>query len=158
MSTGGNRKHGLPTCGGKFTKASLGGYVMKDFSSCIGEIEHFHHKLAFDHYTWVAITNPTAPTPDWRDAVKKTVMRQVKALGVCNESTCLGPYLVHLYHHFHEMKNEQREEPKKWKALEKPVPDSKTKRKKKRRRKQRGSPLMQHGSEKQAGASCLTRG
>ncbi|KAL2633238.1 hypothetical protein R1flu_004717 [Riccia fluitans] len=59
--------------------------------------EHFqHNQLAFYHYAWLAIMDPTAPTPDWEDAVEKAVTRQVKALGVCNESTCLVPYLVHL--------------------------------------------------------------
>ncbi|KAL2631480.1 hypothetical protein R1flu_016166 [Riccia fluitans] len=90
--------------------------------------EHFqHNQLAFYHYAWVAIKDPTAPTLDWGDAMEKTVVRQVKALGVCNEATCLGLYLVHLYSHFHEMDNEQKEESKKRKAQEHTVFDSKTK-------------------------------
>ncbi|KAL2632939.1 hypothetical protein R1flu_004418 [Riccia fluitans] len=76
--------------------------------------EHFqHNQLAFYHYAWVAINDPTAPTPNWGDAVEKTVSRQIKALGVCNEATCLGPYLAHLYNHFHEMDNEEKEDSKK---------------------------------------------
>ncbi|KAL2603267.1 hypothetical protein R1flu_017255 [Riccia fluitans] len=43
--------------------------------------------------------------------------RQIKALGVCNEATCLGLYLAHLYIHFHKMDNEEKEDSKKWKAL-----------------------------------------
>ncbi|KAL2641466.1 hypothetical protein R1flu_009053 [Riccia fluitans] len=59
--------------------------------------EHFQHNLlAFYHHAWVAIINPTAPTPDWDDVVEKIVSRQIKALGVCNEATCIGPYLAHL--------------------------------------------------------------
>ncbi|KAL2624423.1 hypothetical protein R1flu_008668 [Riccia fluitans] len=69
--------------------------------------EHFqHNQLAFYHYTWVAIKDPTAPMPDWGDAMEKTMVRQVKALGVCNEATCLGPYLTHMYSHFHKTNNE----------------------------------------------------
>ncbi|KAL2632927.1 hypothetical protein R1flu_004406 [Riccia fluitans] len=64
--------------------------------------EHFQHNLlAFYHHAWAAITNPAAPTPDWGNAIEKTVSRQIKALGVCNEATCIGPYLAHLYSHFH---------------------------------------------------------
>ncbi|KAL2621372.1 hypothetical protein R1flu_001577 [Riccia fluitans] len=38
--------------------------------------EHFQHNLlAFYHYTWEAITNPAAPTPDWGNALEKTVSR-----------------------------------------------------------------------------------
>ncbi|KAL2653008.1 hypothetical protein R1flu_021136 [Riccia fluitans] len=73
--------------------------------------EHFQHNLlALYHYAWVAINDPAAPTPDWGDAVEKTVSRQIKGLGVCNEATCLGPYLMHLYNHFHEMDVEEKEE------------------------------------------------
>ncbi|KAL2623967.1 hypothetical protein R1flu_008212 [Riccia fluitans] len=69
--------------------------------------EHFlHNLLAFYHYTWVAINDPAAPTLDWGDIVEKTVSKQIKALEVYNEATCLGPYLAHLYNHFHEMENE----------------------------------------------------
>ncbi|KAL2619918.1 hypothetical protein R1flu_000123 [Riccia fluitans] len=68
----------------------------------------------------------TAPTPDWGDVVEKTVTRQTKALGVCNEATCLGPYLAHLYNHFHEMDNEEKEDSKKRKALIQTVSDSNT--------------------------------
>ncbi|KAL2642538.1 hypothetical protein R1flu_010125 [Riccia fluitans] len=49
--------------------------------------EHFqHNQLSFYHYTWVAINDPNAPTPDWGDAVEKTVSRQIKALGDYNEA------------------------------------------------------------------------
>ncbi|KAL2650120.1 hypothetical protein R1flu_018248 [Riccia fluitans] len=83
------------------------------------KLEHFqHNQLAFYHYAWMVITDPTSPTPDWGDAIEKTVTRQVKALGVCNEPTCLGPYLAHMYLHYYEMPNEKMEEPKKWKACE----------------------------------------
>ncbi|KAL2624132.1 hypothetical protein R1flu_008377 [Riccia fluitans] len=58
--------------------------------------------------------------------MKKMVTRQVKALGVYNEPTCLGPYLVHLYHHFHEMNNKKMEEPKKQKARKQTVSDLET--------------------------------
>ncbi|KAL2623797.1 hypothetical protein R1flu_008042 [Riccia fluitans] len=73
------------------------------------------------------LSDPNAPTPDWRDAVEKTVTRQVKALGVYNEPTCLGPYLAHLCHHFQEMNNEKMEEPKKQKAREQTVSNLETK-------------------------------
>ncbi|KAL2624345.1 hypothetical protein R1flu_008590 [Riccia fluitans] len=90
--------------------------------------EHFqHNQLVFYHYAWVANTDPIALTWDWKDAMKKTVTRQVKALGVCSKSTCLDPYLVHLYCHFQKMDKEQREEPKKRKTLEQSVPDSEIK-------------------------------
>ncbi|KAL2633077.1 hypothetical protein R1flu_004556 [Riccia fluitans] len=80
--------------------------------------EHFQHNLlAFYHYAWVAITNPTTPTSDWGDVVEKTVSRQIKALGVCNKATCIGPYLPHLYSHFHEMDAEEKEDSKKRMAL-----------------------------------------
>ncbi|KAL2608107.1 hypothetical protein R1flu_026680 [Riccia fluitans] len=87
--------------------------------------EHFQQNvLAFYHYAWVAINDPSAPTPDWGDAVEKIVSRQIKALGVCNKATCLGPYLAHLYSHFHEMDVEEKEESKKRKALIQTVSDS----------------------------------
>ncbi|KAL2609027.1 hypothetical protein R1flu_027600 [Riccia fluitans] len=36
--------------------------------------EHFqHNQLAFYHYAWLAILDPTSPMPDWEDAVEKTV-------------------------------------------------------------------------------------
>ncbi|KAL2624385.1 hypothetical protein R1flu_008630 [Riccia fluitans] len=90
--------------------------------------EHFQHNLlAFYHYAWVAINDPTAPTPDWDDAIEKTVSRQIKALGVCNEATCLGSYLVHLYNHFHETDNEEKEDSKKRKVLIQTVSDFDTK-------------------------------
>ncbi|KAL2612802.1 hypothetical protein R1flu_024494 [Riccia fluitans] len=77
-------------------------------------LEHFQlNLLVFYYYAWVAINDPSAPTPDWGDAVEKTVSRQIKALRVCNEATCLGPYLAHLYSHFHEMDVEEKEESKK---------------------------------------------
>ncbi|KAL2644542.1 hypothetical protein R1flu_012129 [Riccia fluitans] len=38
--------------------------------------EHFqYNQLAFYHYAWLAITDPTAPTPDWGDVVEKTMIR-----------------------------------------------------------------------------------
>ncbi|KAL2650836.1 hypothetical protein R1flu_018964 [Riccia fluitans] len=67
------------------------------------------------------------------------VTRQVKGLGVCNEPTCLGPHLTHLYLHFNELKNEKMEEPKKQKTHEKPSPIPI--RRRRRRRKQKVSPL-----------------
>ncbi|KAL2632725.1 hypothetical protein R1flu_004204 [Riccia fluitans] len=42
--------------------------------------------------------------------------RQIKGLGVCNEATCLGPYLAHLYNHFHEMDAKEKEASKKREA------------------------------------------
>ncbi|KAL2611251.1 hypothetical protein R1flu_022943 [Riccia fluitans] len=90
--------------------------------------KHFQHNLlAFYHHAWAAITNPAAPTPDWGDVVEKTVARQIKGLGVCNEATCIGPYLVHLYSHFHEMDAKEREDSKKQKALIQTVSNSDTK-------------------------------
>ncbi|KAL2631379.1 hypothetical protein R1flu_016065 [Riccia fluitans] len=81
--------------------------------------EHFqHNQLAFYHYAWLAIPDPTSPMSDWRDAVEKTDTRQVKGLGVCNEPTCLGPYLAHLYLHFNEWHNEKMEGQHKQKACE----------------------------------------
>ncbi|KAL2645514.1 hypothetical protein R1flu_013101 [Riccia fluitans] len=90
--------------------------------------KHFHHnQLALYHYAWVAIKDPTAPTPDWEDAIEKTMSRQIKVLGVYNEATCLGPYLAHLYSHFHEMDNKEKDDSKTRKALEQTISDSKTK-------------------------------
>ncbi|KAL2612160.1 hypothetical protein R1flu_023852 [Riccia fluitans] len=90
--------------------------------------EHFQHNLlAFYHHAWAAITNPAAPTLDWEDAVEKTVSRQIKGLGVCNEATCLGPYLEHLYSHFHEMDAKEKEASKKRKASIQTISDSDTK-------------------------------
>ncbi|KAL2633134.1 hypothetical protein R1flu_004613 [Riccia fluitans] len=113
-------------------KASPGGYVMKEkmlnVVLALVRLEHFQHNLlAFYHYAWVAINNPIAPTLDWDDVVEKTVSRQIKALGVCNEATCLGLYLAHLYSHFHEMDIEEKEDSKKWKALIQTVSDFDTK-------------------------------
>ncbi|KAL2642515.1 hypothetical protein R1flu_010102 [Riccia fluitans] len=108
-------------------KASLGAYMLNSVLAPV-RLEHFqHNQLAFYHYDWVAIKDPIAPTLDWGDAIEKTMSKQVKALGVCNEATCLGPYLAHLYSHFHEMDNEEEEDTKKWKTLEQTVPDSETK-------------------------------
>ncbi|KAL2653382.1 hypothetical protein R1flu_021510 [Riccia fluitans] len=90
--------------------------------------KHFQHNLlAFYHHTWAAITNLVAPTPNWGDAVEKTVSRQIKALGVCNKATCIGPYLAHLYNHFHEMDAEEKEDSKMHKALIQAVSNSDTK-------------------------------
>ncbi|KAL2641344.1 hypothetical protein R1flu_008931 [Riccia fluitans] len=85
-----------------------------------------HNQLAFYHYAWLGILDPTSHTPDWRNAVEKTMTRQVKGLGVCNEPTCLGPYLTHLYLHFNELHNKKMEGPKKQKAQEQIVTDSDT--------------------------------
>ncbi|KAL2610149.1 hypothetical protein R1flu_028722 [Riccia fluitans] len=91
-------------------------------------LEHFQHNLlAFYHHAWAAITNSDAPTPDWREVVKKTVARQIKSLEVCNEATCLGLYLAHLYSHFHEMDIVEKEASKKRKASIQTVSDSDTK-------------------------------
>ncbi|KAL2629983.1 hypothetical protein R1flu_014669 [Riccia fluitans] len=88
--------------------------------------ERKHNLLAFYHHAWVAITNPATPTPNWGNVVEKTMSRQIKALGVCNEATCIGPYLAHLYSHFHEMDAEEKEDSKKQKALIQTVSDSDT--------------------------------
>ncbi|KAL2635684.1 hypothetical protein R1flu_007163 [Riccia fluitans] len=61
------------------------------------------------------------------DTREKTVSRQIKALGVCNEATCLGHYLAHLYNHFHEMDAEEKEDSKKRKALIQTISDFDTK-------------------------------
>ncbi|KAL2624175.1 hypothetical protein R1flu_008420 [Riccia fluitans] len=75
--------------------------------------EHFQHNmLAFYHYTWVAINDPSALIPDWGDSVEKIMSKKIKALGVCNEATCLGLNLAHLYSHFHEMDVEEEESKK----------------------------------------------
>ncbi|KAL2631923.1 hypothetical protein R1flu_016609 [Riccia fluitans] len=103
-------------------KASPGGYVMKgkvQFTELQllrlvkGDKRQSKSRVFLEQ-------DPTAPTSDWGDAVEKMVTRQVKVLGACNEATCLGPYLAHLYSHFHEMENEQKEDSKKQKALEQP--------------------------------------
>ncbi|KAL2635833.1 hypothetical protein R1flu_007312 [Riccia fluitans] len=52
--------------------------------------------------------------------------QQVKALGVCNEPTCLGPYLAHMYLHYHELHHEKMKEPKKRKAREQAVSNLET--------------------------------
>ncbi|KAL2622992.1 hypothetical protein R1flu_003197 [Riccia fluitans] len=52
--------------------------------------------------------------------------RQIKALGVYNKATCPGLYLAHLYSHFHEMDNKEKEDSKKQKALIQTVSDSET--------------------------------
>ncbi|KAL2654076.1 hypothetical protein R1flu_022204 [Riccia fluitans] len=89
--------------------------------------EHFQHNLlAFYHHAWTAITNPATPTPNWGDVVEKTVSRQIKALGVCNEATCIGLYSAHLYSHFHEMDAEEKDDSKKRKALIQTVTNSDT--------------------------------
>ncbi|KAL2613787.1 hypothetical protein R1flu_025479 [Riccia fluitans] len=89
--------------------------------------KHFQHNLlAFYHHAWAAITNSDAPTLVWGEAVKKTMARQIKSLGVCNEATCLGPYLAHLYSHFHEMDTVEKEASKKRKVAIQTVFDSDT--------------------------------
>ncbi|KAL2634094.1 hypothetical protein R1flu_005573 [Riccia fluitans] len=72
------------------------------------------------------ITNPATPTLDWGDDVEKIVSRQIKSLRVCNEATCLGLYLAHLYSHFHEMDAKEKEASKKHKASIQTVSDSDT--------------------------------
>ncbi|KAL2621630.1 hypothetical protein R1flu_001835 [Riccia fluitans] len=74
-----------------------------------------------------AITKSDVPTPDWDEAVKKTMARQIKSLGVCNEATCLGPYLAHLYSHFQELDLKEKEASKKCKASIQTIFDSDTK-------------------------------
>ncbi|KAL2641802.1 hypothetical protein R1flu_009389 [Riccia fluitans] len=113
-------------------KASSGGYTMKGkmLNVVFAPVrpEHFQHNLlAFYHHVWTAITNPVAPTLDWGDAIEKTVSRHIKGLGVCNEATCLGPYLAHLYNHFQEMDAKEKEASKKRKALIQTISDSDTK-------------------------------
>ncbi|KAL2651503.1 hypothetical protein R1flu_019631 [Riccia fluitans] len=118
-------------------------------------LEHFHYnQLAFFHYAWVAIKDPTAPTPDWGDAVEKTMSRKVKALGVCNEATCLGPYLAHMCSHFHEMDNKEKEDTKKQEALEHTVFDSEIEMEDE---KEPNGESPSHNVEKQVGVSRLTR-
>ncbi|KAL2612563.1 hypothetical protein R1flu_024255 [Riccia fluitans] len=96
-------------------KASPGGYVMK------GKIQFTELQLL---KVVKAITNPDEPTPDWGEAIQKTVARRVKSLGVCNEATCLGPYLAHLYSHFHEMDAVEKEAFKEHKAAIQTVSNS----------------------------------
>ncbi|KAL2642739.1 hypothetical protein R1flu_010326 [Riccia fluitans] len=87
--------------------------------------KHFQHNLlAFYHHARVAITNLNAPTLDWEEIIKKTMARQIKSLGVCNEATCLGPYLAHLYTQFHEMDQQEKEASKKRKASIQTISDS----------------------------------
>ncbi|KAL2643238.1 hypothetical protein R1flu_010825 [Riccia fluitans] len=74
---------------------------------------------------WREIYN--LPKANWGDIVEKTVSRQIKGLGVCNEATWLGPYLAHLYNHFQEMDAKEKEDSKKCKALIQTVSDSDTK-------------------------------
>ncbi|KAL2631428.1 hypothetical protein R1flu_016114 [Riccia fluitans] len=65
----------------------------------------------------------------WREVYnlpKASLGGQIKALGVCNEATCIGPYLVHLYNHFHEMDAKEKEDSKKCKALIQTIFDSDT--------------------------------
>ncbi|KAL2624019.1 hypothetical protein R1flu_008264 [Riccia fluitans] len=122
-------------------KASLGGYVMKGkiqftelqllkiLNSIFAPIrpEHFQHNLlAFFHHAWAAIINLDKPTPDWGEAIQKTVARQIKSLRVCNKATCLGPYLAHLYSHFHEMDAVEKEASKRRKAAIQTISDSDT--------------------------------
>ncbi|KAL2603261.1 hypothetical protein R1flu_008792 [Riccia fluitans] len=100
--------------------------------------EHFQHNLlAFYHHAWAAITNSDAPTLDWEEVVKKTVARQIKGLGVCNEATCLGPYLAHLYTHFHEMDPKEKEASKKHKASIQTISDTELSRRMRRNQKRR---------------------
>ncbi|KAL2623429.1 hypothetical protein R1flu_003634 [Riccia fluitans] len=69
-------------------KASPEGYIMRgkiQFTElqllkilnaifALVRLEHFQHNLlAFYHHAWAAITNSYAPTPDWGEAVKKTM-------------------------------------------------------------------------------------
>ncbi|KAL2629743.1 hypothetical protein R1flu_014429 [Riccia fluitans] len=87
--------------------------------------KHFqHNQLAFYHYAWLAILDPSSPMPDWGDAVEKTVTRQVKELRMCDKPTCLEPYLAHLYLHFQELHNKNMEVHNKRKAHMHTVIDS----------------------------------
>ncbi|KAL2609114.1 hypothetical protein R1flu_027687 [Riccia fluitans] len=90
-------------------------------------LEHFqHNQLAFYHYAWLAISEISSPTPDWGDAMEKIVTRQVKGLGMCNEPTCLEPYLAHLYLHFKKLHSKNTEGHNKWKARKQTIIDSNT--------------------------------
>ncbi|KAL2621631.1 hypothetical protein R1flu_001836 [Riccia fluitans] len=60
----------------------------------------------------------------WREVYN---LPKDKGLGVCNEATYLGPYLVHFYNHFHEMDAKEKEDSKKHKALIQTISDSDTK-------------------------------
>ncbi|KAL3682834.1 hypothetical protein R1sor_000856 [Riccia sorocarpa] len=97
-----------------------------------GRPEHYqHNQFLFYHYAWLAILDPSSPTPNWGDAIAKTVSRQVKSLGKCNEPTCLGPYLAHLYTHFKEMgsdttKTSNPDTPNKRKAQRQVISNSET--------------------------------
>ncbi|KAL2630100.1 hypothetical protein R1flu_014786 [Riccia fluitans] len=59
--------------------------------------------------------------------MEKTVTRQVKGLGVCNEPTCLGPYLTHLYLHFKELHHKNMEGHNKRTAHKQNITNSDTK-------------------------------
>ncbi|KAL3692117.1 hypothetical protein R1sor_005768 [Riccia sorocarpa] len=66
-----------------------------------------------------------------RPSKSGVLIDQVKSLGKCNEPTCLGPYLAHLYTHFKEMgsettKTSDPEPPNKRKAQRQEVSDSET--------------------------------
>ncbi|KAL2650684.1 hypothetical protein R1flu_018812 [Riccia fluitans] len=72
-------------------KASPGGYVMKG-------------KVQFTELQFLKLVKR-----DKGQSKFGVFLEQVKALGIYNEATCLGMYLTHLYSHFHEMDNEQKE-------------------------------------------------
>ncbi|KAL2653946.1 hypothetical protein R1flu_022074 [Riccia fluitans] len=128
LSTVGRRRNGPRKYGGRFTTfLRLVPEILNAIFALV-KLEHFQHNLlAFYHHAWAAITNSDAPTLDWGEAIKKTVARQIKGLGVCNEVICLGPYLAHLYIHFHEMDPKEKEASKKCKASIQTVSDSDTK-------------------------------
>ncbi|KAL2633462.1 hypothetical protein R1flu_004941 [Riccia fluitans] len=101
----------------------LGGLFAADWSQPHAELVkelsgHSDQKVAFPKYEYRG--KPEAWTSEvWREVYNLP-------LGVCNEPTCLGPYLVHLYLHYNKMQNEKMEEPKKRKAREQSVSDSET--------------------------------
>ncbi|KAL2634523.1 hypothetical protein R1flu_006002 [Riccia fluitans] len=128
MNIVGSWERGPQTFGGRSTTCQK--QVPEMLNAVLAPVrpEHFqHNQLAFYHYAWVAINGPIGPTLDWEDVLEKIVSRQIKALGVCNETTCLGPYLAQLYSHFHEMDNEEKEDSKKRKALIQTIFDFDTK-------------------------------
>ncbi|KAL2651803.1 hypothetical protein R1flu_019931 [Riccia fluitans] len=65
---------------GIFLKQVEGNYEFVLFCQMLNAIlapvrpEYFQHNLlTFYHYAWVAINDPSAPTPDWDDAIEKTM-------------------------------------------------------------------------------------
>ncbi|KAL2635652.1 hypothetical protein R1flu_007131 [Riccia fluitans] len=136
------RSHGPQKCRGRFTTFLR--LVPEILNAILAPVrpKHFQQNLlAFYHHAWAAITNSDAPTPNCGEVVKKTVARQIKSLGVCNEVTCLGLYLAHLYSHFHEMDAEEKEASKNgsvrlpFKPLLTPIPKPSRRRRRNQKRK-----------------------